>query len=946
MKKQNIVAVEFFIATLLVACGDSVTTEKVLEEQLAVASTVAELPNCGSLNQGEKVLVESESLIRVCVDGKWYATVNDTIRVNGASLICFAEKFLDGSGSKIICNGDSVGVVLNGKKGSDGVDGSDGEMGAQGERGAPGEAGTPGLQGEQGNDGASGKNGENGKSCSIKKMSADSVRVVCSLDSLTIYVGEQPDKIGADSLSLDSEKVAVSLDDVSGASQKGPFLSGSRVMAYELEDGRTLKQSGNNFSGKIMNDNGEFNINARTLMSQYLKLEATGYYRNEVTGEKSDAELTLLAITDVSARNVANINLLTHLEYERVNYLVTQEKMKVKAAKKQAQKEVFALLLIDASGFSNSEDLNVAGTSEEDAALLAFSVLLQGDRTVPELSELLTKIAKDMEKDGTWDDVSTIGSIADWAAQAEVSGRLDVIRNNVKKWGLSSMVPDFEKYIRHFWTTKLGLGECTKDSVGIVKGTRYICKEIDSLNEIYRWVTATTFEQDTYGWDSGEDGERRCGYSGWCYLYDGLIRQWREYENVETELGMCTPSVEKDNSVNVQYYFGGESSGWYKCENRTWVKTTELYVDTHRWSKGEDGDVVKGDSTSAFYVYDDAEGAWRIASEKDSTLGLRGCTKNRAGETGKSSLDGEYYGCSSRLSWEKMTKVEYENTKNEKCDEEGKMILGEENAASYFVCAAGVWRAATAGEEQAGSACTEDLEGSLNIDSTMTCENGSFRFATVYDFPVDKDWTNPDKTYGVLVDKRDGRTYKTIEINGFTVMAQNLNYGDESKNPYLIDNNWCYQNDSVNCLKAGRYYSWTAAMNIDPKWENSHARDVKNLIGNPHQGICPDGWHIPTKSEWDEMVEGLGYKALHVVGNPNWGEEYYPATNDRGLTVLLTGYVSIYGSVYYVGLIAYFWTATEHESHARDAYYGDHATSGVVHTEDKREGSPVRCFKD
>ena len=53
-------------------------------------------------------------------------------------------------------------------------------------------------------------------------------------------------------------------------------------------------------------------------------LEASGYYRNEVTGENSNSELTLFAITDVNDRNIVNVNLLTHLEYERVIYLVTQ----------------------------------------------------------------------------------------------------------------------------------------------------------------------------------------------------------------------------------------------------------------------------------------------------------------------------------------------------------------------------------------------------------------------------------------------------------------------------------------------------------------------------------------------------------------------------------------------------------------------------------------------
>ena len=100
--------------------------------------------------------------------------------------------------------------------------------------------------------------------------------------------------------------------------EKGPFLSGSKVLVKEMEDGRTLTQTGNTFDGKILNDNGQFRINARMLVSQYVMLEVTGYYRNEVTGGNSNSTLTLFAITDVTSRNIVNIKLLTHLEYERV----------------------------------------------------------------------------------------------------------------------------------------------------------------------------------------------------------------------------------------------------------------------------------------------------------------------------------------------------------------------------------------------------------------------------------------------------------------------------------------------------------------------------------------------------------------------------------------------------------------------------------------------------
>ena len=176
-----------------------------------------------------------------------------------------------------------------------------------------------------------------------------------------------------------------------------------------------------------------------------------------MTGEESKSPLTLFGVTNVLLGNVVNINLLTHLEYERVIYLVVHEKMTVRQAKDQAQKEIFGLLDIDATGFSNSERLSIAGSSDEDGALLAFSIMFQGDRTVAQLTELLTKISTDMEKDGTWDDAKTRMDIADWSADADSSGRLATIRHNVATWGLSAMVPNFEQYVRHFWTTEYGL---------------------------------------------------------------------------------------------------------------------------------------------------------------------------------------------------------------------------------------------------------------------------------------------------------------------------------------------------------------------------------------------------------------------------------------------------------------------------------------------------------
>ncbi|MCF0224574.1 MAG: hypothetical protein HUK20_09905, partial [Fibrobacter sp.] len=119
----------------------------------------------------------------------------------------------------------------------------------------------------------------------------------------------------------ETESIAITDKVVAGVSQKGPYISGSAVHLYGL-DSKTLNQSGSVFTGKIKSDKGDFSISGVNLSSQYALLEANGYYRNEVTGEKSKGPITLYAITDLSDRSNVNINLLTHLEFERVRKLV------------------------------------------------------------------------------------------------------------------------------------------------------------------------------------------------------------------------------------------------------------------------------------------------------------------------------------------------------------------------------------------------------------------------------------------------------------------------------------------------------------------------------------------------------------------------------------------------------------------------------------------------
>ena len=264
---------------LFTACGDDGTTENVTnitQMGVEVVASVEDLPKCEKDNQGEQALVKGESSVRVCVDGKWFVTkesTKDTVYVEDGDFSCTTKELKDKSGLKIVCNGDSIGVVLNGEKGADGTNGT---------------------------------NGDDGAGCAVVEQTDSTVVINCGGQTMTLNLGSAA---ALDSLEPDSERHAVSLDTLAGVSQKGPFLKGSTVYLYELSDGRTLKQTNGNFVSNITSDDGRFRFTTRNLMSQYALIVVDGKYRNEVTGDPTNTSIRLQAYTDVLNRKNANVNL-------------------------------------------------------------------------------------------------------------------------------------------------------------------------------------------------------------------------------------------------------------------------------------------------------------------------------------------------------------------------------------------------------------------------------------------------------------------------------------------------------------------------------------------------------------------------------------------------------------------------------------------------------------
>ncbi|SHH79932.1 hypothetical protein SAMN05720761_12744, partial [Fibrobacter sp. UWCM] len=362
-----VLALAAALAFGLSACGDDITEQ--INANVGAVETSKDLPECTKEIAGQTAFITETHEFLGCDGKEWMALGANTVSVGDN--VCTSTSLSDGTGFEIFCNGESIGTVKNGKDGAPGV------------KGEPGEAGKDGAPGAKGDKGTDGTNGTNGTGCIIKESSTLTATIACGSETFTMdltgYV-EQPEACDAnvsaeDCVTLDS---AISL---SGVSQKGPFVTGTDITAYELQNGRSLKQTGKTFGGKIERADGTFDIKTVKLNSAFAYIVADGFYRNEVTGENSSAAIKLRALTNLKGRSSANINLVTHLEYDRVQYLVTRKDSSVTKAKMAAEKELFAAFGINNLGFEGlAEDLNVLKEGKGNAALLAISVLLQGDR--------------------------------------------------------------------------------------------------------------------------------------------------------------------------------------------------------------------------------------------------------------------------------------------------------------------------------------------------------------------------------------------------------------------------------------------------------------------------------------------------------------------------------------------------------------------------------------
>lgn len=728
---------------------------------------------------------------------------------------------------------------------------------------------------------------------------------------------------------------------VAGVAQKGPFVEGSAVTMQGM-DCKTLKFTDEVFEGEVKSDKGDFTVDSVILSASTCALfEVTGEYRSEITGKKSAAPVTLHALTDLKDRKNVNINLLTELEYGRLMYLATEKNMTFAEAKAQAEKEVLAAFGI-AGDFDNSEDLNIFGPGDGNAALLAVSVMVQGDADVAALAKRIERFEDSFAESGVWNDPETKKAIAEWIVATVVGGGLENIRKNLEGLGIADTIPAFEKYIvaaipdsvletRSSSSKDVDSAETSSSSsANVVPGSSGDAPSSSSS------VTSSSSKGPSSSSAKADAGSKYDATANTLKdLRDGKTyrttniggRVWMaENLNYETPNSNCYNDSASYCDKYGHLYAWKDAlnacpAGWHLPSVEEFVSLIELVGE--RWEAGG-----KLKSTTGW------DGGHNGTDDYSFTA-LPGGFKNESGVFQFEGREGFFW-----TSSDESTSYAY-----------GIRVDTNESAATFL-------------DHKSISKsirCIMDVEPSSS--SSAVSSSSSVQVASVCN-GRDSD----DCEYGTLTDDRDGQTYKTVKIGKQWWMAENLNYASLQPTDSLDSTSFCYNDSLKYCEKYGRLYLWGAAMDSAATWsENGKGCGYGAVCSpsSPVRGVCPAGWHVPNRDELYELVLAVGGE--NAAGDALNASSTLYEQNPYGFSFLPSGRKRISGmdddDREYIydddGEYGYIWSSTDDYWNSDESFIRYHDAYELVvvlsvskagkvglHGSPKTSGYPVRCIKD
>lgn len=213
---------------------------------------------------------------------------------------------------------------------------------------------------------------------------------------------------------------------VVGKVEKGPFVSGSEITIQPMD--AKMQALGTMYTSTIQDHLGNFTFGSKLFESPYAELMANGYFFNEVTGLLSSGTLYLRAIVDLSKSETVNVNILTHIKYQRVLHLIAQGKTYAEA-NDQAQKELFKAFGLEKYAGKDASLYSIIEGSDESAALVAISSLVLVERTEAAVTEYLARLCREFGENGEFS-TDTKAQIKE--DREKLAEKLSVIRYNIR----------------------------------------------------------------------------------------------------------------------------------------------------------------------------------------------------------------------------------------------------------------------------------------------------------------------------------------------------------------------------------------------------------------------------------------------------------------------------------------------------------------------------------
>lgn len=754
------------------------------------------------------------------------------------------------------------------------------------------------------------------------------------------------------------DEPAYKIDKLSGLVQKGPYINGTAITVAELDE--NLDPTGKTFSTQIVDNKGSFEVNNVELVSPYVEIRADGFYFDEVKGEKSAAQLTLFGLADVSDQSTINVNILTQLEKSRVKNLMG-EGLSFSESKSQAQTDVLNIFGIEYEDMSSSELLDISQEDEENAILLAISLMVQGNGSVGDLTELLANINTDIREDGVLNSIILDSMLITQARSLKASEIRKNLTDRYALLGVEALISDFEKYVGNFLPGGLNVSYTSTDVTCNGQNDGAINLSVEGGTSPYSYI-----------WSDGETGNSISNLEPG--IYSVTITDSRFYSYTINSISISEPERIEISTIHI-------SNSGFELDNGA----IDISVSggnppyEYTWSNNASSQDISNLSPGSYNVQVTDLNSCSSSSdfqifEQDYITKDASCNGNNDGEidiTVRSGAPPYSFLWSNGATTEDLTGLMADSYSvtitdaNNQTYEIIDIVISEPEEISIIADVSHIPLDGTVGEIDitvsggtppysftwSNGAVTEDISD-LQTGAYMVEVQDANACLSSKSMAV--------SGYGYIVDERDGQQYKVVSIGDQTWMAENLRAIVYSNGDPLVDGKdagnitgdyttkywFAYDDDIANMDRYGLLYTWAAVMN------NSSATYA---VPSGVQGVCPTGWHLPSAGEWDILVEYLG--GGNLAAGKMIDDTYSsipdlqtPVTNESGLSIILGGDRTEEGSFRGIGWWTDFWMSSANiPGVANHLYISILESVPHMFTDDlglKEFGLAVRCIKD